>query len=31
LAAEYKMALPDERVLVAELEKSRKKFESKKK
>jgi len=31
LAAEYKMALPDERVLVAELEKSRKRFESKKK
>lgn len=30
LAAEYKMALPDERVLVAELEKSRKKFERKK-
>jgi hypothetical protein len=31
LAAEYKMALPDERVLVAELEKSRKQFESKRK
>ena len=30
LAAEYKMVLPDERVLVAELEKSRKKFERKK-
>ena len=30
LAAEYKMALPDERVLVAELEKSRKRFERKK-
>jgi len=30
LAAEYKMALLDERVLVAELEKSRKKFERKK-
>ena len=28
LAAEYKMALPDESVLVAELEKSRKKYES---
>lgn len=31
LAAEYKMALPDEKVLVAELEKSRKQFERRKK
>lgn len=31
LAAEYKMALPDEKILIAELDKSRKKFESKSK
>ena len=31
LAAEYKMALPDEKILVAELDKSRKRFESRKK
>jgi predicted nuclease of restriction endonuclease-like (RecB) superfamily len=30
LAAEYKMALPDEKVLIAELEKSRRRFERKK-
>jgi len=30
LAAEYKMALPDEKILVAELNKSRRRFESNK-
>jgi len=29
LAAEYKMALPDEKILVAELDKSRQRFEKK--